>query len=112
MKLGDDVDRREAAVGRSVLRALDEGRAKAIATAKAQSMMLREQISRAVRIDRAAGNGERGRARRVKLLLRGIVSVSERHIRRVLAEEGHTLQHVRNSGAQLLPSQSPRSSEP
>lgn len=75
-----------AGIGENVLRACDKARARAIAANKARAMMLLDLVLRAARADEAAGHGKRGRAGRVQARLQGVTSVTERHVRNLLAQ--------------------------
>lgn len=73
-----------AATGRRVLAALDEGRRIAIEQAQEQAAYHRQLIVEFALIDIRNGGQRRGRAARIRRKLRGLLT--ERHIRRVLAD--------------------------
>lgn len=77
---------RAVRIGENVLRACDKARARAIAANKARAMMLLDLVQRAARADEAAGHSQRGRAGRIQTRLQGVVSVTERHVRNLLAQ--------------------------
>lgn len=76
-----------AIIGRRVLVALEAGRQRAIAEARARSATLARQVRRLMDDDALAGHSPRGRAGRIaRRLRRAGVTVTERHVRRILSD--------------------------
>lgn len=74
------------AIGLRVLEGLRKGREVAMAQNAERAACLAEIVARADRLDRAANRNPRGRAARIARRLRSLgVTVSERHVRRILA---------------------------
>ena len=84
-----------AEVGLKVLDGFDKGRSIYNAMRKVENQKRIVLISTLVRIDQEAGHPARGRARRIRRKLKGVVSLSESQVRRILS----TLYCVRDSMA-------------
>jgi hypothetical protein len=68
-----------------VIAALNQGRQKAIARAKAAAAEHQVLVMRADLLDRSLGTGSRGRAGRItRRLRRNGIEISERHVKRIL----------------------------
>ena len=73
------------AIGLRVLAILEEGRQRHLARRQARAVELRELVLRVDRLDRAEGRAARGRAGRiVRRLARAGVTVSERHVLKII----------------------------
>lgn len=77
----------DAQVGRRLLAVLAAGRERAIATQREHGAITIRAVRRQLDVDVLEGRSERGRAGRIARRLRRLgLTVSERHVRRILAD--------------------------